>query len=72
MLLKTSIPRKPYIKQSWNKFVLAGKVENSYVRPVIAESWIRCRNAGVNYWMVIVKKSFLKKKRKSLLKKRKI
>ncbi|KJF28766.1 hypothetical protein TZ02_01525 [Clostridium aceticum] len=37
------------MKQAWNKFVLSGKVEESYVRDVIADSWLRCYNMGVNH-----------------------
>lgn len=49
MLYKVSNSSKINIEQAWNKFVLSGKVEESYVRNVIAESWLRCYNAGVNY-----------------------
>ncbi|WP_428912409.1 hypothetical protein [Niallia sp. Krafla_26] len=48
MLLTSSISIKPSVKQAWNQFVLSGNVEESIVRPVIAASWIRCRNLGIH------------------------
>ena len=43
MLLKSNTSIKPSLKQAWNQFVLSGKVEDAVVRPVIADSWNRCR-----------------------------
>ena len=49
MLLTSNIFNKPDLKQAWNRFVLSGKVEHCIVRSVIADSWIRCHNLGINY-----------------------
>lgn len=40
---------KSNIKQVWKQFVLTGKIQDGLVRKVIAESWLRCRQAGVNH-----------------------
>lgn len=49
MLYSVSNSSKTNMKQAWNKFVLSGKVEEDRVHKVIAESWLRCYNAGVNH-----------------------
>ena len=49
MLLKSNTSIKPSLKQAWNQFVLSGKVEDAIVRPVIADSWNRCFQAGIHY-----------------------
>lgn len=36
--------------QAWRKFVYTGILDDSSVRPEIARSWMRCREAGVNPW----------------------
>jgi transcriptional regulator of acetoin/glycerol metabolism len=36
------------IFSAWEKFVQTGAVEPGVVRPEIAQSWLRCREAGVN------------------------
>ncbi len=35
---------------AWRLFVKTGVIDESVVRPMIARSWVRCRNAGVNPW----------------------
>lgn len=40
---------KSNIKQVWKQFVLSGKIQEGLVRTVIAESWVRSREAGVNH-----------------------
>lgn len=39
--------RREDLKNAWHKFVTTGQIEPS-IRPVIAESWLRCRNSGLS------------------------
>ncbi len=36
------------LKEAWESFVKYGKIDKDVVRPMIAESWLRCKNAGLN------------------------
>jgi len=37
-----------FILSAWEKFITAGEIEPGLVRPDVAQSWIRCRRAGVD------------------------
>lgn len=45
--MSTVETRRDDLKHAWHKFVTTGQIELS-IRPVIAESWLRCRNAGIS------------------------
>lgn len=36
------------IKNAWKKFVKFGEINKNVIRPIIAESWIRCKKANLN------------------------
>lgn len=36
--------------EAWKSFVNSGEILEDYVRPEVARSWIRCREAGVSPW----------------------
>lgn len=36
------------IKKAWKKFITTGEIDTSVIRPVIADSWKRCKSAGVD------------------------
>lgn len=36
------------LKEAWENFVKYGKINSNVVRPIIAESWLRCKNANLN------------------------
>ena len=36
------------IKNAWKKFITTGETDTSVIRPIIADSWKRCKLAGVN------------------------
>lgn len=38
--------------QAWQRFVETGHIDRQAVRPVIAESWMRCRDHGLDPWRV--------------------
>src|SRR5665648_145136 len=35
-------------KKAWKKFIATGEIDTSIIRPVIADSWKRCKSAGVD------------------------
>jgi len=36
------------IKKAWKRFIATGEIDTSVIRPVIADSWKRCKLAGVD------------------------
>lgn len=36
------------IKKAWKKFITTGEIDTSVIRPIIADSWKRCKLAGVD------------------------
>lgn len=39
--------RRDDLRKAWHKFVTSGQIEPS-IRPIIAESWLRCRTSGMS------------------------
>ena len=35
-------------KKAWKRFIATGEIDTSIIRPVIADSWKRCKSAGVD------------------------
>ncbi|MEW6546221.1 MAG: sigma 54-interacting transcriptional regulator [Bacillota bacterium] len=40
------------LRSAWEEFVRTGRVDRQVVRPVIADSWARCRQHGLDPWRV--------------------
>ena len=36
------------VSSAWEKFVDTGELNHKRLRPVIADSWLRCRELGIN------------------------
>ncbi|GAI77317.1 unnamed protein product, partial [marine sediment metagenome] len=36
------------IKKAWETFITTGEIDTSVIRPIIADSWKRCKVAGVD------------------------
>ncbi len=50
---KTLIPQNPLtslyaVANIWERFVGTGELNHKHLRPVIADSWLRCRDLGIN------------------------
>ncbi len=50
---KTFIPQNPHaaihtVANIWEKFVGTGELNDTRLRPVIADRWLRCRDLGIN------------------------
>lgn len=50
--------RKEDLRSTWHKFVATGQIEPS-IRPVIAESWLRCKNSGMSPHKMLLNRASL-------------
>jgi len=55
------------IKKAWNKFIESDDIDTSVVRPIIADSWKRCKSAGLDPYSKRPTKTLNNKEMEALL-----
>lgn len=45
-----------YLKKAWNLFVTTGEINSTVIRPVVADSWKRCKKSGKNPYLYKVQR----------------